>query len=421
MTIQLNKEQEQVAQEFLGFLLTDEPEFTLSGGAGVGKTTLVNHLIGSMGDYNAVLEVIGRKGLKDIIVTATTNKAAEVIGSATGMDARTVHNAFGLVIENDFSNGRTKIKKGRNHTVIHDSLIIIDEASMEDTPLLNAIYSSTVNCKLMHIGDRRQMAPIYEPISPVFANPKNIHYLTQRMRNRGAPALMALCDQLEQTVDTGIFKPMLPVPGVIEYLDNRQMEAMLNQEFLTPLPDSRIMCYTNNKVLQYNSHLRFAMGLPAQFQVGEIAVAGCAVRTGTAGVNPEQQVTIMDVSAPVINPDLHANYGYEVETYGMHTSRGYFCQPTNSAHLQQCIKHAAAQKNWPAYFFMKEAIGDFRMPHAATVYKAQGSSYQNSFIDLADIGACHNADQVARMLYVAVSRAQERVYFYGKLPPKYAG
>lgn len=421
MTDKLNAGQEQAASDFLGFLVTDEPTFTLSGGAGVGKTTLVNHLIGNMGDYNGVLEVIGRKGFNDIMVMATTHKAAEVIGKRTGMESTTVHKAMGLVIENDFSNGRTKIKKGREHRVIENSLLIVDEASMADTPLLDAISSSTMHCKIMFIGDKRQMAPICEPISPVFADPKNIHYLTEPMRNRGSPDLMALCQQLEETVDTGVFKPMRPVPGVIEYLNDGQMKQLLDQEFLCAAPESRILTYTNNRCLQYNNHLRFVMNLPGQFQVGEQLVSACTVRTDHGSISPEQEVTVTDVSSPVINPILHSEYGYDVETYQLVTNRGVFYQPSNPAFVQGCIKQATKDKNWQAYFFMKEALSDFRMPHASTMYKAQGSDYRNVFIDLADIGACHNADQVARMLYVGVSRATDRVYFYGKLPARYAG
>ncbi len=419
MTIQLNADQEQAASDFLGFLVTDEPEFVLSGGAGRGKTTLVKHLCGELKDYNAVLEVIGRKGLTDILMTATTHKAAEVLADATGQKTSTIHSALGLVIENDFATGRTKVKKGSRHSVLENNLIIIDECSMVDSALRKAIRESTMHCKIMYIGDKRQMAPIYEPISPIFDGSLPIHHLNIPMRNNTVPELMALCDQLELTVDTGVFAPIKEVPGVIEYLDDTAMAAMMHTHFSTDQPNCRILCYTNNRVLQYNNHMRFIRNLGAQFGVGEILVAGNAVRSDYGSINPEQRVTILDSLSPVVNPDLHGQYGYEVETYQIQTNRGTFFQPTNPGHLQMCIKHAAKEKNWPAYFFMKEKLADFRMPHASTVYKAQGSSYPAVFIDLKDIGSCNQPDQVARMLYVAISRAQFRVYLYGQLPEKY--
>lgn len=423
MTIQLNKDQETAASNFLGFLVTDEKRFTLSGGAGTGKTTLVNHIIGSMGDYNAVLEVIGKKGLKDIRVTATTNKAAEVIGSATGQDATTIHGALGLVIENDYNTGHTKIRRGSKHTIIEHSLIVVDEISLIDTPLLKEIEASTYNCKFLYIGDRRQLAPIYEPISPLFTNPQNIAYLNERMRMRGSPALEALNQQFEDTVDTGIFKPIVEVPGHIEYLDDYGMQQHMKTFFMAAEPEDRILCYSNNRVLQYNNHLRFEKNLTAMFSPGERLVAATAVRNPHLGgsINPEQWITVLDVDTPAINEVLYTKWKYGVETYRVDTARGSFWQPTDYTHLQRCIKHAAKERNWQAYFFMKECIADFRMPHASTVYKSQGSTYRSVYIDLADIGNCNNADQVARMLYVAISRAKERVYLYGKLPAKYGG
>lgn len=423
MINKLNKGQEKAASDFLGFLVTDEKRFTLSGGAGTGKTTLVNHIIGEMGDYNAVLEVIGKKGLKEVIVTATTNKAAEVIGAAIGIEATTLHSRLGLVIENDYQTGRTKIKRGSKHAIVSDSLIVVDEISLIDTPMLAEVEASTINCKFLFIGDKRQLAPIYEPISPLFVNPQNIAYLTERMRMRGSPALEALNQQMEDTVDTGVFKPIVAVPGSVEYLDNKGMEAHMQTFFLTPEPQSRVLCYSNNRVLQYNNHLRYELGLSGQFTVGERLVAATAVRNPHIGgsINPEQWVTILDVDTPGINEYLYQNFKYEVETYMVETTKGAFWQPTDHGHLQRCMKHAGKEKNWQAYFYMKECIADFRMPHAATVYKSQGSTYPTVYIDLDDIGKCNNADQVARMLYVAISRAQNKVYLYGKLPAKYGG
>ena len=55
------------------------------------------------------------------------------------------------------------------------------------------------------------------------------------------------------------------------------------------------------------------------------------------------------------------------------------------------------------------------------MHKSQGSTYDTVFIDLENIGSCRNPDQVARMLYVAVSRARNRIFLFGKLPTKYGG
>lgn len=73
------------------------------------------------------------------------------------------------------------------------------------------------------------------------------------------------------------------------------------------------------------------------------------------------------------------------------------------------------------YYSLKEQFPDLRPRDAATIHKAQGSTYNQVFIDLSDLSTCRNPDMAARLLYVAFSRAKERVVLYGKLAPKYGG
>ena len=58
---------------------------------------------------------------------------------------------------------------------------------------------------------------------------------------------------------------------------------------------------------------------------------------------------------------------------------------------------------------------DLRLAYASTVNKAQGSTYDNVYIDLNDIGKCYDKDQVRRMLYVALSRARHKAVFTGDI------
>jgi len=58
---------------------------------------------------------------------------------------------------------------------------------------------------------------------------------------------------------------------------------------------------------------------------------------------------------------------------------------------------------------------DLRAAYACTINKAQGSTFDEVFIDLDDIRRCTSGDQIARMLYVGVSRARNHVYLTGDL------
>ena len=56
---------------------------------------------------------------------------------------------------------------------------------------------------------------------------------------------------------------------------------------------------------------------------------------------------------------------------------------------------------------------DLRSAYACTINKAQGSTFDRVFIDLDDVSRCNMGDQIARMLYVAVSRARQQVFLTG--------
>ena len=88
--------------------------------------------------------------------------------------------------------------------------------------------------------------------------------------------------------------------------------------------------------------------------------------------------------------------------------------------LKNIAKEAKVNpKKWPLYFQYKDEWLDLRPAYASTVHKAQGSTYTTVFMDLSDIGKCNIASDVARMLYVSISRASKQVYLYGDLPSKY--
>jgi exodeoxyribonuclease-5 len=82
-------------------------------------------------------------------------------------------------------------------------------------------------------------------------------------------------------------------------------------------------------------------------------------------------------------------------------------------------KDTEARNHWKKYFEIKESWLDLRAVYASSVHKSQGSTYETVFIDLADIGANWDAISVARLMYVAVSRASKKVVCYGRLPNRY--
>ena len=87
--------------------------------------------------------------------------------------------------------------------------------------------------------------------------------------------------------------------------------------------------------------------------------------------------------------------------------------------LKMKIKQQSIRKNWYLYFKLKNEVMDLRFPYASTIHKSQGSTFDEVLIDLGSFRVCDDPETAARLLYVAVSRAKNKVFFYGKLPKKY--
>ena len=426
--MQLNADQQAAAAAFTMFMLSDERELVISGGAGTGKTTLLRYLMQQEEHLklNALLGVDSAHIPKTWKLTATTNKAAEVLQAATGIEAGTIHSLLGLRVENDFSTGETKIKRTPDSRILHNTLVVVDECSMVDTPLRKFINESTVNCKIVYVGDHCQLAPIKEPISPVFANNTAL-VLNTVMRSMHTPAITHLCKQLRQTVETGVFQPIAGEPGIIDYLSPEDAQAEIERIFLTDThANARILCYTNDKVVRFNNHIRAARNLPQTYTPGEWVVSNTmSIAVGNkqqaARLRVEEEVEILDTGETEMFKVTVRGNVYELPVYLVTTLKGQFRVPVNITEYRELVAYLGRLKDWFAYFLLKESIADLRPRDACTVHKSQGSTYHTVFVDLADIGRCTQPNQATRLMYVACSRPTDRICFIGQLPERFRG
>jgi len=424
----LNQDQMKAAEAFLQFLFSPDKEFIITGPAGVGKTYLMNYIVdNTMPRYLEMCKLIGvTPEFDEVHMTATTNKAADVLSQAVKRPTSTVHSFFNLTVWDDFATGISKLKQTRNWMIHQKKIIFIDESSMIDTPLWNMLHDGTANCKLVYVGDKNQLAPVMEDLSPVYKHNTQMVELLKPVRNAGQPALMEICEQLRKTVSTLEFTPIKTVPGVIDLLDSQQMQAEILREFQQQTHSARILAYTNKQVIAYNDHIRGIRLLPATVQTGELLIMNSVFHSGRGHVPVETEVEVLknrpgqkllidpnnDVSLDVDYLDLRLSLGADLEMVPF---------ATNKPHLDSLIKYYAKNKQWDLYYKLKNDIADLRPRDAATVHKSQGSTYENVFIDLGNISSCNNPNQVARMLYVAFSRARSRVFLYGNLIDKYGG
>lgn len=428
----LNEGQQAAADAFFEFLFDEAKEMGISGGGGVGKSYLVSNLIDEvLPRYHEACELAGiEPRFVTVHMTSLTNKASEVLAVFTGREVQTIHSFMNLKVSDDYSTGQSKITKTNAWTVHQDVILFVDECSMIDEELDRLIQEGTHDCKIVYVGDHCQIGPVKGTVSPIYRPGRMAWYeLTEQMRTQ-VPEIQALHAQLRRTVETGVFEPIRVVPGVIDHLDDDEMQEKLAEIFSRQTLDSRILAYTNKKVIAYNDYVRDLRGLPDEYTVGELLVNNSAIRMKGSMLSVEEEVEITrlgDVQHVVVVPaqgdqeevllqyrsaDLKTRSGSTFSNVSLPVDRNHFAALVN--YFRRC-------KNWAKYFELRQTYPDLRQRDAATVYKAQGSTYETAFIDLYDISTCRNPAQVARMLYVALSRERTRIFLFGELAEKYGG
>lgn len=115
----------------------------LTGGPGVGKTSTLD----------AILRILTAKGVR-VLLAAPTGRAAKRMAEQTGLEARTIHR----LLEIDPRNGG--FQRGEDNPLDCD-LLVIDETSMVDVPLMHALLKAVPErAGLILVGDVDQLPSV---------------------------------------------------------------------------------------------------------------------------------------------------------------------------------------------------------------------------------------------------------------------
>lgn len=120
-----------------------EPVSIVTGGPGVGKTTIVR----------ALAEILRQKQLR-LLLAAPTGRAAKRLEESTGHAASTLHRLL------EFTPGSNKFARTAENPLEGD-MLVVDEASMLDVQLAYALFRAVpMTMTLVLVGDRNQLPSV---------------------------------------------------------------------------------------------------------------------------------------------------------------------------------------------------------------------------------------------------------------------
>ena len=216
---------------------------TISGFAGVGKSTLVKFIISALGND-------GINPDTDVCYTAYTGKAAEVLRKKGNPNAMTLHKLLYTSIPKPNGGFFRKIKEALEY-----SIIVVDEVSMVPKTMIDILLKFPVY--VIFLGDPFQLPQIDKNEAHDLLEHPHV-FLDEVMRQAQESEIIRMTMKIRN------FEP-------IDFFKGKEVIVIPHKELVTGhlLWADQVICSTNAKRTAINNQMRDLLGYSGILQDGE--------------------------------------------------------------------------------------------------------------------------------------------------------
>ncbi len=365
----------------------------LSGISGVGKTTTTDYIIQQY-----------KNKYKKIWIAATTHKALEVISKhASAKDnTSTLHSFLNMIPDRSGPNKPMIVDKKKQNRITN--LLIVDEYSMMTKDVIDALkeYRKLNKIDILFVGDASQLVLNQKDIDGLIPE-EQTSYLTESMRH-GRMSDIAIYSKMVSAFILGKGnEPIVPYGDeIIKYESHKDFIRAWKK---CKADNKAILAFKNNTVKAYNNNIaKLNRHQANEYEIGNRVVLRSMVRTqnrdrrgGEIFIPNRRTVTILEI-------EDKENYWH------VKSDEGTFLINKTAKWLNEKLQPLLDTMSWNEYYKEKELYTQVHHADALTVYGAQGSTYDEVFIDATDMMTAK--ENVRRMAYVGISRAKEKAHIF---------
>lgn len=351
----------------------------ITGGPGVGKTTIVN----------SILQLV-RSRSASVALCAPTGRAAKRLSEATGLEAKTIHRLL------EYDPGTRDFKRETINPLEAD-LVVVDEASMIDILLMyHLIKAIPATCSLILVGDVDQL-PSVGPGSVladiIQSQTVEVVRLTEIFRQAASSRIILNSHRINQG----------EMP--IENLEGEETD------FYTILAESSAEIHAKLlTIVTQRIPSRFGFDPIRQIQVltpmhrGDLGVRGLNVDL-QARLNPSGQPRIERFGWTFACGDkvLQTVNNYEKEVFN--GDIGYI------THFKLDEQEILIDFDGRLVAYRYDELDEIVLAYATTIHKSQGSEYPAVVIPLS---MQHYTMLQRNLIYTAVTRGKKLVVLIGQ-------